>query len=65
VRHEFCTSFFICVVEGDRKFRFTEKSLPENNKILLKLDVHKQPFFVASIKLRAKIAFSWEPYETA
>ncbi len=44
-------SFFIRVVEGDKKFRFTEKSLPENNKILLKLDVHKQLLLVASIIL--------------
>jgi hypothetical protein len=58
-------SFFIRVIQGDGKFRFTEESLPENNKILFKLDVHKQLLLVASVKLKAKIAFWWEPYETA
>jgi len=50
-------SFFIRVIEGDRKFSFTKESLPENNKILLKLDVHKQLLLVASIKRGTKIAF--------
>jgi len=46
--HEFRMSSFIRVVEGDGKFRFTKKFLPENNKILFKLDVHKQLLLVAS-----------------
>jgi len=32
-------SFFIRVIEDDRKFRLTKELLPENNKILFELDV--------------------------